>query len=78
MNLVISNFDQFKSDLGMGDGVLSRAIDEAMKYDPANTDAKRYKESQEKTEVHYHVADMNEAIRLENLRERKQMMKMKK
>lgn len=78
VNLVISNLDQFKSDLGMGDGVLSRAIDEAMKYDPANTDAKRYKESQEKTEVHYHVADMNEAIRLENLRERKQMMKMKK
>lgn len=78
VNLVISNLDQFKSDLGMGDGVLSRAIDEAMKYDPANTDSKRYKESQEKTEVHYHVADMNEAIRLENLRERKQMMKMKK
>lgn len=78
VNLVISNLDQFKSDLGMGDGVLSRAIDEAMKYDPANTDAKRYKESQEKTEVHYHVADMNEAIRLEKLRERKQMMKMKK
>lgn len=78
VNLVISNLDQFKSDLGMGDGVLSRAMDAAMKYDPANTDTKRYKESQEKTEVHYHVADMNEAIRLEKLRERKQMMKMKK
>lgn len=78
VNLVISNYDQLKSDLGMGNGVLSKAMDEAMKYDPANTDTKRYKESQEKTEVHYHVADMNEAIRLEKLRERKQMMKMKK
>lgn len=72
VTFVAENLDQLKSDLGMGDGVVSRLIDAAIDFDPAETDSKRHK-----TEVHYHVADMNEAIRLEKLRERKQMMRMK-
>ena len=72
VTFVAENLNQLKSDLGMGDGVVSRLIDAAIDFDPTETDSKRHK-----TEVHYHVADMNEAIRLEKLRERKQMMRMK-
>lgn len=72
VTFVAENLDQLKSDLGMGDGVVSRLIDAAIDFEPTETDSKRHK-----TEVHYHVADMNEAIRLEKLRERKQMMRMK-
>lgn len=75
INLVVSNVDQLKSDLGMGDGVLSRALDLAIDYNPANNDARRYED--QKKEVHYHVADMEEAIRLEQQRERKGMMKLR-
>lgn len=74
INLVVSNVDQLKSDLGMGDGVISRALDAVLEYDPAQTDGRRYEE--QKKEVHYHVADMEEAIRLEQQRERKEMMKL--
>ena len=74
VEFVISNLDQLKSDLGMGDGVISRAIDQAMEWNWNNSDANRYRE-ESKQEVHYHVEDMQEAIRLENLRVRKQMMK---
>lgn len=78
VNLVISNIDQLRDDLGMGDGVVSRAIDQAMAFSANNTDSKQYRDSQEsKTEVHYHVEDMQEAIRLEQLRERKKMMKVR-
>lgn len=78
VNLVISNIDQLRDDLGMGDGVVSRAIDQAMAFNANNTDSKQYRDSQEsKTEVHYHVEDMQEAIRLEQLRERKKMMKVR-
>lgn len=75
VDLVISNLDQFKKDIGLGDGVISRALDQAMKFDPAQTDSRAAREA--KTEVHYHVRDMQEAIRLEKLRERKQLMKVK-
>ena len=74
VEFVISNLDQLKDDLGMGDGVISRAIDQAAAWNWNDTDAKRYRDN--KTEVHYHVEDMQEAIRLEQLRERKQMMRM--
>lgn len=74
VNFVISNLDQLKSDLGMGDGVISRAIDQAVQWNWNSTDSKNYRDSG-KTEVHYHVEDMQEAIRRENLRVRKQMMK---
>lgn len=77
INFVIDNLNQLKKDLNMGDGVVSRGIDVAMDYNFNDTDAKRYKEEQSKTEVHYHVEDMNEAIRLEQLRERKKMMKVR-
>lgn len=75
VNFVVSNLEQLKSDLGMGDGVLSRALDLAIKTDPANSDWRRYQD--EKPEIHYHVVDMEEAIRLEKQRERKQMLKSK-
>lgn len=78
VELVVSNLDQFKSDIGMGDGVVSRAIDQALDYNVNNSDAKQFKDSEgSKTEIHYHVEDMNEAIRLEKQRERKAAMKRK-
>lgn len=75
VEFVISNLDQLKNDLGMGDGVISRAIDQAAAWNWNDTDAKRYRDDKP-NEVHYHVEDMQEAIRLEQLRERKQMMRM--
>lgn len=75
VNFVVENLKEVKDFFGMGDGVISRAIDAAMEWDPNNTDARGYREAS-KNEVHYHVEDMNEAIRLEKLRERKQMMRM--
>lgn len=74
IEFVFSNLDQLKSDLGMGDGVISRAIDQALAFDPSKTDARYAQEN--KTEIHYHVTDMEEAIRLEQQRERKAMMKL--
>lgn len=74
INFVVSNLDQIKSDLGMSDGVVSRALDAAMNYNPANNDSYRYDKN--KPEIHYHVADMEEAIRLEQQRERKELLKM--
>ena len=76
VEFVIANLQQLKSDLGMGDGVVSRAIDQAVAWNWNNTDAKQFRDDN-KTEVHYHVEDMQEAIRRENLRVRKQMMKMR-
>ena len=76
VEFVISNLQQLKSDLGMGDGLVSRAIDQAAAWNWNNTDAKRFRDDKP-YEVHYHVEDMQEAIRLENLRVRKQMMKMR-
>lgn len=76
VEFVIANLQQLKSDLGMGDGVVSRAIDQAVAWNWNNTDAKQFRDDK-KTEVHYHVEDMQEAIRRENLRVRKQMMKMR-
>ena len=77
VEFVVTNLDQLKQDLGMGNGVISKAIDQARQFNPANSDANRFQESG-KTEVHYHVEDMNEAIRLENLRQRKQAMSMRR
>lgn len=77
INFVIDNLNQLKKDLNMGDGVVSRGIDVAMDYNFNDTDDKRYADYKQKTEVHYHVEDMNEAIRLEQLRERKKMMKVR-
>lgn len=73
INLAVANVDQFKRDLGMGDGVLSRALDQAISFDPGRSDARRYEEQKE--EVHYHVTDMEEAIRLHQQAQRKELMK---
>ena len=75
VTFVAENLKEFKDFLGMGDGAIPRAIDAAMEWNWNNTDANRYRENG-KSEVHYHVEDMQEAIRLEQLRERKQMMRM--
>ena len=75
IDFAMANLDQLKSDLGMGDGVISRAIDAAISTDPANTDARWARKNP--VEIHYHVADMEEAIRPENERERKGMIKYK-
>lgn len=73
ITFAVSNLSQLKRDLGMGDGVISRALDQAMTVDPAATDARWAR--QNPVEIHYHVQDMEEAIRLEQERERKEMMK---
>ena len=70
IDFAISNLDQLKSDLGFGDGALTKAIEAAMEFNPNDTDAYRY-EKESKQEVHYHVADMQEAIRLEEERQRR-------
>lgn len=77
INFVVDNLSQLRRDLNMGDGVVSRGIDAAMAYNYNDMDVKRYRDYKEKTEVHYHVEDMQEAIRLEQLRERKKMMKVR-
>lgn len=77
INFVVDNLSQLKRDLNMGDGVVSRGIDQAMAYNFNDMDVKRYRDYKEKTEVHYHVEDMQEAIRLEQVRERKKMMKVR-
>lgn len=77
IDFAIANVDQIRSELGMGDGVVSRAIDEFLGFNLNNSDTQRFKKDQSNNgNVHYHVADMNEAIRLENQRTRKSMMKM--
>lgn len=76
INFVIDNLSQLKRDLNMGDGVVSRGIDVAMEYNFNDMDVKRYNDHKQKTEVHYHVEDMDEAIRREKQRERKQMLKL--
>lgn len=73
VDFAVSNLEQLKSDLGMGDGVISRALDQAISVDPAETDTRWAR--QNPVEVHYHVKDMETAIRLEQERERKGMMK---
>lgn len=77
VNFAVANLNQLKSDLGMGDGFVSRALDAAMSFNPNDTDSARAAQSAGKTEIHYHVADMEEAIRLEQLRERKSLMRIK-
>lgn len=77
VTVAVSNLDQLKSDLGMGDGVISRALDQALAYDPNKSDSKAYRENETKTEIHYHVEDMNEAIRLEEKRRRKEAMRIR-
>lgn len=74
INFAVENLKEVKDFFGMGDGVISRAIDAAMEWNGNNSDANNYRKNG-KTEVHYHVEDMNEAIRRENLRERQQMMR---
>lgn len=77
IDFAASNVDQFLSDIGFGDGAIGRAVQQAMEFDVNKSDANRFGGQDSKTEVHYHVQDMNEAIRLEQLRERKQMMKVR-
>lgn len=77
VTFAVANLDQLKSDLGMGDGFVSRALDAALSFNPNDTDSARAAQSAGKTEIHYHVADMEEAIRLEQLRERKALMRIK-
>lgn len=74
IELGIANLEQFKSDLGIGDGALSRAVTAAMEWNPNETDARAFEE-ESKSEVHYHVTDMQEAIRLENERRRRNSMR---
>lgn len=74
IEFVATNLDKLKSDLGMGNGVVSRSIDAAMAFDRNKNDFNNMVHGTK--EIHYHVEDMDEAIRLEQLRERKQLMGM--
>lgn len=71
IEFAISNLDELKRDLGFGDGALSKAMDAALNYNPNNSDAYQFEKNGSKEEIHYHVADMDEAIRLENERQRR-------
>lgn len=75
VNFAVANLSQLKQDLGMGDGVVSRVLDAAMSFNPNDTDSSRSRGSV--TEVHYHVADIDEAMRLEQARERKELMRIR-
>lgn len=74
IEFVATNLDKLKSDLGMGSGVISKSIDAAMAFDRNKNDFNSMVHGTK--EIHYHVEDMDEAIRLEQLRERKQLMGM--
>lgn len=74
IEFVATNLDKLKSDLGMGNGVISKSIDAAMAFNRNKGDFNNMVHGTK--EVHYHVEDMDEAIRLEQLRERKQLMGM--
>ncbi|WOT03369.1 hypothetical protein [Corynebacterium pyruviciproducens] len=74
IEFVATNLDKLKSDLGMGNGVISKSIDAAMAFNRNKSDFNNMVHGTK--EVHYHVEDMDEAIRLEQLRERKQLMGM--
>lgn len=74
IEFVATNLDKLKSDLGMGNGVVSKSIDAAMAFNRNKNDFNNMVHGTK--EVHYHVEDMDEAIRLEQLRERKQLMGM--
>ena len=69
IDLAISNLDQLKNDLGFGDGALSRGLQAVLDFNPNETDAYRYEKQKE--EVHYHVTDLEEAMRLEDERRRR-------
>ena len=71
IEFAISNLDELKNDLGFGDGALSKAMDAALNYNPNDSDAYLFEKNGTKEEIHYHVADMDEAIRLENERQRR-------
>lgn len=58
-----------KNDLGFGDGALSRGLQAVLDFNPNETDAYRYEKQKE--EVHYHVTDLEEAMRLEDERRRR-------
>lgn len=74
IELGIANLEQFKSDLGFGDGVISRGLTAALDFNPNDSDAHRY-DDRPKEEIHYHVSDMEEAIRLENERRSRQSLR---
>ena len=69
IDLAISNLDQLKNDLGFGDGALTRGIQAVLDFNPNDSDAYRYEKQKE--EVHYHVRDLEEAMRLEDERRRR-------
>lgn len=69
IDFAIANLDQLKSDLGFGDGALTRGFQALLEFNPNETDAYRYEKG--KTEVHYHVTDLEEAMRLEDERRRR-------
>lgn len=69
IDFAISNLDQLKSDLGFGNGALTRGFQALLDFNPNETDAYRYEKGKE--EVHYHVTDLEEAMRLEDERRRR-------
>lgn len=69
VTFAVQNLNQLKSDLGMTDGVISRVMDIAMSHNPAE------KPKEPGPAIHYHVLDVNEAMRIEEVRKRKDMFK---
>lgn len=69
IDFAIANLDQLKSDLGFGNGAVTRGLQAVLDFNPNETDAYRYEKGKE--EVHYHVTDLEEAMRMEDERRRR-------
>jgi len=79
VTFALENLSQLKSDLGMGNGAISRAINQAVKFEPTNSDFDQERRAREREEkepsIHYHVLSVEEVLRLEEVRHRKIQMR---
>ena len=75
VKVVISNIDQLKSDLGMGDGVASRAIDVAYEFNPSNSDHNIEKDWESPVNYNFYVLNVDEAMRIKEVQDKKRFMK---
>ena len=79
VTFALENLAQLKSDLGMGNGAISRAINQAVKWEPTNSDFDQERRAREREEkepsIHYHVLSVEEVLRLEEVRHRKIQMR---
>lgn len=87
LNFTFENLKQLQKDLGMGDGVASRLFEATLKFDPVFKDSE-YEQAVRKqaergrpvssggasTVVNYNVGSVDEALRLEDARRRRELL----